>query len=51
VGSTAALAELSPESDFVFRGNSAEQMAAQTLELTGDPAQGYSAAGTIGIVA
>ena len=50
-GSTAALAELSPQSDWIFRDNSAEQLAAQTLALKGDPAQGYSAAGTIGIVA
>jgi protocatechuate 3,4-dioxygenase beta subunit len=49
-GSTAALAELSPEADFVFRDNSAEQMAAQTLAVTGDPAKGYASAGVIGII-
>lgn len=50
-GSTAALAELSLGSDRIFRDNSPEQMAAQTLVLTGDPAQGHVATGTIGIIA
>jgi protocatechuate 3,4-dioxygenase beta subunit len=44
------LAQLSLESDMVFRDNTAEQVKAQTLVLTGDLAQGFAGAGTVGVL-
>jgi protocatechuate 3,4-dioxygenase beta subunit len=44
------LAALSLESDGVFGDNTVEQLAAQTLKLTGGAAQGYAGQGTIGIL-
>ena len=44
-----ALNELSLTRDGVFRRSTAEESAAQTLVLTGDPRQGYLATGQIGL--
>jgi protocatechuate 3,4-dioxygenase beta subunit len=48
--SPAALAELSLESDGIFRDNTPEQLAAQTLKLTGSSDKGYAATAKIGIL-
>lgn len=49
-GSTAALAATSLASDGIFSDNTAEQVAAQTLAITGDAGTGYSATATVGIL-
>jgi len=45
------LARLSLASDMVFGDNTAEQIAAQTLVMTGDPAAGFVATGRVGVLA
>jgi protocatechuate 3,4-dioxygenase beta subunit len=47
--SAAALPGVTLAGDGIFRGNTKEQLAAQTLLITGDPAKGYKAAVTIGL--
>ena len=47
--STAALTQVTLSGDMVFGDNTPEQIAAQSLILTGDPVQGYAATGTITI--
>lgn len=47
--SVASLQDVSIMRDGVFRDNSAEEIAAQTLVLSGDPAQGFVARGVVGI--
>ena len=48
--SVANLADVSLTSDMVFSDNTAEQVAAQTMVLSGDIASGFTATATIGIV-
>lgn len=48
--SVANLADVSLASDMVFSDNTAEQVAAQTVVLSGDVASGFTGAATIGIV-
>ena len=50
VTSIANLGQVSLTGDMVFSDNSAQQIAAMTLTLTGDPASGYAGQGTIGVV-
>jgi protocatechuate 3,4-dioxygenase beta subunit len=47
--SVAYLSSLSLASDGIFRGNTPEQIAAQTIAMTGNPAEGYSGAVMVGI--
>ncbi len=48
--SAANLGAVTLGSDMVFADNTAEQIAAQTLAVTGDPVAGYLAIATVGIV-
>lgn len=48
--SAANLGGVTLASDMVFADNTAEQIAAQTLEVTGDPVAGYLAIARVGIV-
>lgn len=50
-GSAANLSRVSLTSDNVFGDNTPQQVAAQTLRMTGSPATGYKAAATIGYTA
>ncbi|MES2666861.1 MAG: intradiol ring-cleavage dioxygenase [Pseudomonadota bacterium] len=49
-GSVENLADVSLAGDMVFGDNTPEQIAVQTLTVTGDPAAGYVASGLIGIL-
>lgn len=49
--SQANLGHVTLSGDMVFGDNTEEQIAAQTLEMTGDPATGYAARVTVGVVA
>ncbi len=48
--SLGALGDVSLTRDGVFRGSLAEELAAQTLQLEGDPVAGYRALGRVGLV-
>ena len=48
--SRAALAGVSLRSDGIFAGNTPEQVASQTLAITGDPIAGYKATVTVGLL-